>query len=279
VLDKPTGTLTVSVDSEWFATPFTASVLAGGPGGGIVDLEIKGISLRGTVLHGQVSVTPLAKTLGSGDRAAPRPTLPAEKKRKGKEWLMSRQLAAVIVAVVCALGILPTFTLAAPASVNHTTYLFQVGSPGFVTLPDSGPDVSRAPNGSTVSMMGTGSFTAGPDKSVSGSGTYVIKDASGATLHQGSWTATQMLGFVNYGSGSVQGLPAFLYGGQATMMVNLSGVGSGVLNINCTLGTPPPGHNAGEEGIDLMLGNGLTFNREVMGDTVFINPAQMPSGP
>ena len=63
------------------------------------------------------------------------------------------------------------------------------------------------------------------------------------------------------------------------MMVNLSGVGSGVLNINCTLGTPPPGHNAGEEGIDLMLGNGLTFNREVMGDTVFINPAQMPSVP
>jgi hypothetical protein len=192
---------------------------------------------------------------------------------------MSRQLAAAVITVLFAVGLAPTFALAAPASVNHTMYLFQLGHTGFVTLPDPGPDMSMAPNGSTVSMMGTGSFTAGPDKSVSGSGTYVIKDASGATLHQGSWTATQTLGFVNYGSGSVQGAPAFWYGGQATMMVNLSGAGSGVLNINCTLGTPPAGHNQDEEGIDLMLGNGLTFNSEVMGDTVFINPAQIPSGP
>jgi hypothetical protein len=31
-----------------------------------------------------------------------------------------------------------------------------------------------------------------------------------------------------------------------------------------------------EEGIDLRLGNGLTFNREVFGQTIFINPAQLP---
>jgi hypothetical protein len=191
---------------------------------------------------------------------------------------MSRQLAAVVIAVLCVLSLVPTFALAAPASVDHTTYLFQVGSPVLITLPDAGPDVSMAPNGSTVAMLGSGSFNSGPDKSVSGGGTYVIKNASGGTLSQGTWTATHMLGFVNYGSGSAQDLPPFLYGGQATMTVNLSGLGSGVLNIVCTLGTPPPGHNftAGEEGIDLMLGNGLTFNREVMGDTVFINPAQIP---
>jgi len=192
---------------------------------------------------------------------------------------MSRKLAAAVITVLFVFGLVPTFALAAPATVNHTMYLFQLGQTGLpgVTLPDPGPDIAMAPNGNTVSMMGTGSFTAGPDKSVSGGGTYVIKDASGAILHQGSWTATQMLGFVNYGSGSVQGVPSFLFGGQATMMVNLSGVGTGVLNINCTLGTPPGGHaSAAEEGIDLMLGNGLTFNREVMGDTVFVNPAQMP---
>ena len=38
--------------------PFTASVLAGGPGSGLVDLEIMGMSFRGTVVHGQVSITP-----------------------------------------------------------------------------------------------------------------------------------------------------------------------------------------------------------------------------
>ena len=68
------------------------------------------------------------------------------------------------------------------------------------------------------------------------------------------------------------------------MKVNLDGLGSGLLNINCTLGTPPPGHNGplnaagdgAEEGIDLHMGNGLTFNREVSGETLFIDPAQAP---
>ena len=44
------------------------------------------------------------------------------------------------------------------------------------------------------------------------------------------------------------------------------------------ISTPPPGHGGdpGEEGIDLRLGNGLTFDREVSGQTLFINPAQIP---
>ena len=33
----------------------------------------------------------------------------------------------------------------------------------------------------------------------------MIQDAFGATVASGTWTATQMLGFVNYGSGAVQG--------------------------------------------------------------------------
>jgi hypothetical protein len=37
--------------------PFTASVTAGGPGTGFVDLTIMGMDFAGTVEHGQVSVT------------------------------------------------------------------------------------------------------------------------------------------------------------------------------------------------------------------------------
>jgi len=37
---------------------FTASVRAGGPGSGFVDLEIMQMSFIGTVLHGQVSISP-----------------------------------------------------------------------------------------------------------------------------------------------------------------------------------------------------------------------------
>jgi hypothetical protein len=125
-------------------------------------------------------------------------------------------------------------------------------------------------------MSGQGSFKAGPDKTVTGGGPYVIADASGVTVASGTWTAVAMQGFVNYGNGVPQGAPPFFYGGQATMTVSLSGIGSGVLNVNCTLGTPPPGHGGMEEGIDLRLGNGLTFNREVFGQTLFINPAQIP---
>jgi hypothetical protein len=38
--------------------PFTASVTAGGPGTGFVDLEIMGMSFAGTVEHGQVTIRP-----------------------------------------------------------------------------------------------------------------------------------------------------------------------------------------------------------------------------
>jgi hypothetical protein len=38
--------------------PFTASVVAGGPGVGFEDLEILGMSFPGTVAHGQIRVTP-----------------------------------------------------------------------------------------------------------------------------------------------------------------------------------------------------------------------------
>jgi hypothetical protein len=192
---------------------------------------------------------------------------------------MRRHIKAFVALtiILSMLSLVPAATRAAPSSVNHTTYLFVVGAP-----PIEGPDVAMGPNGNTLTITGTGQFNAGPDKSVSGGGSYMIQDASGTTVVSGKWTATQMLGFVNYGSGSVQGTPANFYGGQAQMKVNLDGLGSALLNINCTLGTPPGGHNGplnaagdpNEEGIDLQAGNGLTFNREVSGETLFINPAQ-----
>jgi len=193
---------------------------------------------------------------------------------------MGSQIKAIVAltTIIGALILVPAASRAAPAGVNHTTYQFFVGA-----APVEGPDVSTAPNGSILTMTGEGQFDAGPNKSVSGGGDYMIQDTSGTTVVSGTWTATQMLGFVNYGSGAVQGAPPFFYGGQAQMKVSLDGLGSGLLNINCTLGTPPPGHSgplnaAGdpdEEGIDLQMGNGLTFNREVSGETLFINPAQV----
>jgi hypothetical protein len=38
--------------------PFTATVRAGGPGSGFVDLEIMGMAFAGTVVHGGVRISP-----------------------------------------------------------------------------------------------------------------------------------------------------------------------------------------------------------------------------
>ena len=38
--------------------PYTATVLAGGPGSGFVDLEILDMSFAGTLVHGQIKITP-----------------------------------------------------------------------------------------------------------------------------------------------------------------------------------------------------------------------------
>jgi hypothetical protein len=37
---------------------YTATVLAGGPGSGFVDLEILGMKFAGTLVHGQITITP-----------------------------------------------------------------------------------------------------------------------------------------------------------------------------------------------------------------------------
>ena len=101
---------------------------------------------------------------------------------------MKRHILTIgLAAVISAIAFVPATALAAPSNLNHATYLFSIGEPSAGLL---GPDVSIAPNGSTVTMSGHGQFNAGPDKSVSGGGDYTIKDASGATVAKGAWTAT-----------------------------------------------------------------------------------------
>ena len=164
------------------------------------------------------------------------------------------------------LALLPGVTLAGDNphinKDNHATYLFLVG-----VDPLEGPDVTAAPDGSTVSLSGTGMFTAGPHNTASGSGSYTITDASGNTVASGTWTVTGILGFVDYGSAIPQELPESFHGGQLELGVTLSGLGDGVLTLFCVLGTPPPGKG---EGISLILGQGLNFTKPIFGQTLFI---------
>ena len=147
---------------------------------------------------------------------------------------------------------------AANASENHAAYMWVIGA-----VPAGSSDIAKAPDGSTVTLMGSGMLQAGPGGSASGGGTFSISNGGGS----GSWIVTGMLGFVSYGSGSAQGLPANFFGGAAKLRVHLSNGVDGVLTITCGLGSPPGGHM---EGVTLVLGQGGEFTMADGGNTVFI---------
>lgn len=173
--------------------------------------------------------------------------------------------AILVVAMLLALlGVLPGTALAADANGNHNAYQFLIGTGGV-----EGPDVAATASGSTVTLVGTGMFKAGPQMAASGGGTYTIKNASGATLASGTWMVTGMLGFVSYGCGVAGGepLPANFCGGEVKLRVTLTGAGDGVMTITCLVGLPPAGK---EEGTTLVLGQGGNFATPTHGETVFI---------
>lgn len=175
---------------------------------------------------------------------------------------MTRRTLLGLILSVGLLAVSAWPVLATDANGNHDNYQFVSGMP-----PVEGPDVASAPNGSTVALQGTGTFHAGPGNTASGGGTYTIKDASGHTLASGAFKVTGVLGFVDYGPGTPQGTPPNIHGGEGKFNVTLAGVGSGVLTVTCLLGSPPAGKN---EGVTLILGNGMNFTKSTSGETAYI---------
>jgi hypothetical protein len=165
--------------------------------------------------------------------------------------MMKKLLLAV--ALVAGLLALPSTALATAANGNHNAYAWRVGG-----------DTAKAPDGSTITMLGQGSLSAGPDKMASGGGTFSTSGGS-----SGTWTATAVQGFVSYGP-PPPGFPVpGATGGMAKLKVSLSNGTSGVLTIFCVLGSPPP---SVMEGINLILGAGASaeYTEQDGGFTLFI---------
>ena len=158
----------------------------------------------------------------------------------------------------------------ASAKSATVTYNYLTGSDFLCGLsPDACPDVASASNGDTISITGSGTLSIHPE-SVTGSGTFTHKDASGTVKGAGTWTAQQLLSFVSYGTSP--GLPPTFEGGKALVLIHLSpnAGGSGfdaVLRITCLVGSPPAGAH---EGIRLNVQDVINFNKEVSGLTLFI---------
>jgi hypothetical protein len=169
---------------------------------------------------------------------------------------MKRSL--LIAAIVAGFAVPSGTALATDANGNHDTYFWAVGA----TTPS---DTAVAPDGSTITMSGHGTFNAGPGGTASGGGTFTT--SSGAS---GTWTASDIQGFVNYGQTPGFPVPGAA-GGEAKLKVSLSTGQTGVLTITCLLGSPPPSK---EEGITLILGAGVgaEYTKPVheSGNTVFI---------
>jgi hypothetical protein len=167
--------------------------------------------------------------------------------------------AAIVAAAAMTVSAAPA--LAGQATDNHALYTWVTGA-----VPAGSSDTAMAADGSTIALSGSGQLQAGPGHFANGGGTFTL--TRGGQTVSGRFTVTGIGGFVSYGSGAAQGLPANFFGGQAQLRVSLDNGSSGLLTVTCVLGSPPAGHS---EGIAVILGSGGAFTKEVSGNTLFIH--------
>lgn len=139
--------------------------------------------------------------------------------------------------------------------------------------PAFAPAIATASNGDRLELSGTGTLATHP-KAVTGGGTFTHKNAAGAVLGSGTWTATKLLSFRSYGPSPVPGFPPDFEAGIALIKVHISpaagGPGfDGVLRITCTLPDTfvPRGSH---EGVRLAVEDVINFNKEAGGATLFV---------
>jgi hypothetical protein len=190
---------------------------------------------------------------------------------------MRRSIAALIVLPLLAL--LPATSGSASAATSKAPYTWHVADQ-FLHDAVGSPlgAIARADNGDTITVEGFGKLDSA-DKTASGGGTFVHKDADGNVLFTGTWVATGLVSFQFYGCGG-GGLPDFLCGGLAKLNVIATPDAHpsvhlpATLWINCLLGDPPPSEF---EGVRLNVKDLINFNKalsehEGSGFTVFVAP-------
>ena len=147
------------------------------------------------------------------------------------------------------------------------------------------PNVAMAPNGDTLAITGTGTFSVHP-KSENVSGTFAHHVAGDGTL-TGTWTATDLLSFEFYGCGVVESigltLPPNFCGGALKLAVVFMPAGTsltlpGMITVFCVIGPQaPPTHDnptePGEEGVTAVVPGIANFNKIVSGMNRYVRIA------
>ncbi len=174
-------------------------------------------------------------------------------------------LPVALLGLLAALSISVARPVSASAAGPSATYHYLIGTGFLCTLgPDVCPDIAMAPNGDMVEITGAGTLGVHP-KSVTGGGTFKHKNAAGAVLGMGTWSAEELISFKSFGQNGT--FPAGFSGGVARILIHLSPGFDAILEVDCDLHTNPPGH---EEGVRLNVPGVIHFNKKVSGGNIFI---------
>ncbi len=159
------------------------------------------------------------------------------------------------------------------ASKAETEFDFHIGDSFTAKFGFPLGDVSRASNGDTITVIGTGGIDS-DEMEVHGRGTFEHRSSDGTLLAFGTWKAKELVTFENFGGQA--GLPADFRGGHAVILVRVTAHPAdhpevkikldATLVVDCALGDFPPGLG---EGITLDAGF-INFNEKVSGVTLFV---------
>jgi hypothetical protein len=202
-----------------------------------------------------------------------------------QKFLRTLMLGCFIV-TICTLfpGAGPTM-----AQGNSGNFVFLVGAGLVCDSRDSStcPAVVKSANGDSYELSGAGTFS---QKSITASGTFTRKSASGMTLGTGVWLASALVSFESYGAppGALPQVNRAMTpmmrtrtmlgpmptGGLAVFrirLIPLTGVPQGaVLQVNSTIGDVPRERSV--EGIRLSLEASSTeFSEEAGGRVMFLS--------
>lgn len=186
-----------------------------------------------------------------------------------RRWL-ALPFAALLLAATLVLGRGPAAQGTAPPFTFYLTHYELLGdpnNPSGVRYHSNGAPFAKASDGSSIAFTGQGGWDPASTRAA-GTGTYEIKNRSGAVRTRGTWRATRFLSFVqlrgwwgieNFKEEGWQGPPGSAsFSGFLRLRVTLSGHGSGVLKLWCVMPGVPKSQKRGH------IGDGLSFtNRSV----------------
>jgi hypothetical protein len=156
------------------------------------------------------------------------------------------------------------------------------------------PNGAKSPSGDRVTVQctfglgGCGTFTT-KDNAVNMSGTFVHTNSAGTVVGSGTWVATQLISYTEYGCGGVDfdgpggappvSIPPFICGGALKIGVLLTAGTQqmeGILTVFCIVGENPPNSHdeLAEEGVTLSIPGVINFNQvDFVGTNNFVKAA------